>query len=74
MRPRVFPAEDAHREGYELHGSSGASMRPRVFPAEDARLAALSPMARHASMRPRVFPAEDMTDLIGSRAQAAELQ
>ena len=34
MRPRVFPAEDMHREGYDFEGA-WASMRPRVFPAED---------------------------------------
>ena len=34
MRPRVFPAEDAHA-GLLAKAQELASMRPRVFPAED---------------------------------------
>ena len=46
MRPRVFPAEDAHLR-WDAEHHLQASMRPRVFPAEDPE---------NATRRLRAYP------------------
>ena len=58
MRPRVFPAENAHLGRGSPHVDP-ASMRPRVFPAENRYRRPLPQWSSWASMRPRVFPAEN---------------